>query len=303
MEEHELQLGANREFDFGTMGNVVFGARYIRKDLKRTIEDVGVTVPGVGSVYYMANPGEGITLTLNDPSIPPFPKAVREYNGLELTMERRFSNNWGLFASYTYSKLEGNYSGLASSDENGRTSPNVNRFFDQIVMLYDKDQQLVYGRLGTDRPHQLKAQLMYRFPFEMTVGLNQRVASGIPMSEEFQIQGGYPFFPNGRGNMGRTPVYSNTDLSLAQAIRFGSQAFEVQLTVLNLFDQDTVTRLDNTRFFGSSTVPVNTNAFFNSNWDYDAYLAANPNAVDPKFGLANQWQAPREVRLTVKFQF
>jgi hypothetical protein len=285
------------------MGNVVFGARYIRKDLKRTIEDVGVTVPGVGSVYYMANPGEGITLTLNDPSIPPFPKAVREYNGLELTMERRFSNNWGLFASYTYSKLYGNYSGLASSDENGRTSPNVNRFFDQIVMLYDKNQQLVYGRLGTDRPHQLKAQFMYRFPFELTVGLNQRVASGIPMSEEFQISGGYPFFPNGRGNLGRTPVYTNTDLSLAQALPFGGQAFEVQLTVLNLFDRDAETRVDNTRFFGSATLPVNTNAFFNNPLDYDAHLAANPSKVDPKFGLANQWQAPREVRLTVKFQF
>jgi hypothetical protein len=303
MEEHELQLGANREFNFGGMGNVVFGARYIRKDLKRTIEDVGVTVPGVGSVYYMANPGEGITLTLNDPSIPPFPKAVREYNGLELTMERRFADSWGLFASYTYSKLYGNYSGLASSDENGRTSPNVNRFFDQIVMLYDKNQQLVEGRLGTDRPHQLKAQLMYRFPWNMTMGLNQRVASGIPMSEEFQIQGGYPFFPNGRGNLGRTPVYSNTDLSLLQSVRLGGQAVEFQVTVLNLFDQDTVTRVDNTAFFGSSTLPVGTNAFFNSDWNYDAYLAANPSVVDPKFRLANQWQAPREVRLTVKFQF
>ena len=51
---------------FDRMGNVVLGARYIRKDLKRTIEDVGVTVPGVGTQYYMANPGEGITLTLND---------------------------------------------------------------------------------------------------------------------------------------------------------------------------------------------------------------------------------------------
>ena len=302
MEEHELQFGANREFNFGTMGNVVFGARYIRKDLKRTIEDVGVTTP-VGTQYYMANPGEGITLTLAGEGLPAFPKAKREYNGVELTMERRFSDNWGLFASYTYSKLYGNYSGLASSDENGRTSPNVNRFFDQIVMTFDKNQQLVYGRLGTDRPHQLKAQFMYRFPFEMTVGLNQRVASGIPMSEEFQIQGGYPFFPNGRGNMGRTPVYSNTDLSLAQALRFGGQRFEVQLTVLNLFDQDTVTRLDNTRYAGTSTLPISTNGFFNTSWDYESLLAANPASVDPKFGLANQWQAPRELRFTVKFEF
>jgi hypothetical protein len=302
MEEHELQFGANREFDFGAMGNVVFGARYIRKDLKRTIEDVGVTVTG-GTQYYMANPGEGITLTLNDSSIPPFPKAEREYNGLELTMDRRFSDNWGLFASYTFSKLYGNYSGLASSDENGRTAPNVNRFFDQIVMTFDRNRELVYGRLGTDRPHQLKAQLMYRLPWNTIVGLNQRVASGIPMSEEFQIQGGYPFFPNGRGNLGRTPVFSQSDLSLIQDVRLGGQALQFQVTVLNLFDQDTVTRVDNTRFAGTSTLPLTTSQFFNTSWDYDALLAANPASIDPKFNQPNEWQAPREVRLTVKFTF
>ena len=303
MEEHELQLGANREFNWGTMGNVVLGARYIHKDLKRTIEDVGVTVPGIGTQYYMANPGEGITLTLNDPSIPPFPKAKRTYDGIELTMERRFAGNWGLFASYTYSQLEGNYSGLASSDEDGRTAPNVNRFFDQITMTFDKNQNLVYGRLGTDRPHQLKAQLMYRMPWKTTVGLNQRVASGIPISEEFQTVGGYPFFPNGRGNLGRTPTFSQSDLTLTQDIPFGGQAFQFQVTVLNLFDQDTVTRLDNDRYAGTSTLPVNTNEFFNTNWDYEALLAANPASIDPKYRLANQFQAPREIRLAVKFNF
>jgi hypothetical protein len=91
MEEHEFQIGASREFNWGnTLGGVVLGARYIRKDLKRTVEDVGVTVPGVGTQYYMANPGEGITLSLAGPNLPPFPKAEREYNGLELTAERRF---------------------------------------------------------------------------------------------------------------------------------------------------------------------------------------------------------------------
>jgi hypothetical protein len=303
MEEREFQIGANREFGWGTMGNVVLGARYVRKDLHRTIEDVGVTVPGVGTQYYMANPGEGITLTLNDPSIPPFPKAERQYDGLELTMERRFADNWGLFASYTYSRLYGNYSGLASSDENGRTAPNVNRFFDQVVMTFDRNRELVYGRLGTDRPHQVKAQLMYRFPWDMTMGLNQRVASGIPMSEEFQIQGGYPFFPNGRGNLGRTPTFSQTDLSLFQNVRLGGQALQFQLTVLNLFDQDTETRLDNTRFAGTSTLPITTNQFFNTTWDYEALLAANPASLDPKFGQVNQFQGPREVRFTVKFEF
>ena len=303
MEEHEFQLGANREFNWGTLGNVVFGARYIHKDLKRTIEDVGVTVPGIGTQYYMANPGEGITLTLNDPSIPPFPKAKRTYDGLELTMERRFAGAWGLFASYTYSRLHGNYSGLASSDEDGRTAPNVNRFFDQIVMTFDQNRELVYGRLGTDRPHQLKAQLMYQTPWRMTMGLNQRVSTGIPISEEFQIQGGYPFFPNGRGNLGRTSTFSQSDLSLIQDVPFGGQKLQFQVTVLNLFDQDTVTRLDNTRFAGTSTLPLTTNQFFNTSWDYEALLAANPASIDPKFRQANQYQSPREIRFTVKFEF
>ena len=303
MQEQEFQIGASREFNWGNrLGGVVLGARYIRKDLQRAIEDVGVTTPA-GTVYYMANPGEGITLTLAGPNLPAFPKAQRQYDGVELTMERRFAGNWGLFASYTLSRLYGNYSGLASSDENGRTSPNVNRFFDQVSMAYDRNGQLVYGRLGTDRPHQFKAQLMYRTPWQTTIGLNQRIASGIPQSEEHQISGGYPFFPYGRGNMGRTPVLSTTDLSLFQDVPVFGRAFQLQLTVLNLFDQDTVTRYDNTRYFGSTTLPINTNQFFNTNWNYEGLLAANPSIVDPKFGQPNQYLAPRQIRLTAKFTF
>ncbi len=114
MEEDEYQLGV--EHDLG--GNFVLGARYVRKDLVRTIEDVGILIPGIGEVFYIANPGEGISLTLADPGVPNFPTAQREYQGIELTAQRRFSNNWSLGGSYTYSRLYGNYSGLASSDEN-----------------------------------------------------------------------------------------------------------------------------------------------------------------------------------------
>ena len=143
MEESEFQVGLSREVGLGGLNNVVLGARYIHKDLVRTIEDVGVNVPGVGTTYYIANPGEGITLSLNDPSIPAFPKAEREDDGLELTFDRRFQNNWMLFGSYTLSRLYGNYSGLASSDENGRVSPNVNRFFDHIENTFDRNGDLV----------------------------------------------------------------------------------------------------------------------------------------------------------------
>jgi hypothetical protein len=45
----------------------------------------------VGTQYYMANPGEGISLTLMPPDIPSFPRAKRQYDGVELTMERELS--------------------------------------------------------------------------------------------------------------------------------------------------------------------------------------------------------------------
>jgi hypothetical protein len=259
-----------------------------------------VNVPLVGTTYYIANPGEGITLSLNDPSIPGFPKAEREYDGLELTLDRRFANNWALFASYTLSRLYGNYSGLASSDENGRTSPNVNRFFDAIENQFDRNGNLVFGRLGTDRPHQFKAQAIYQFASNTTLALNQRIASGIPISEEANITGGIPFFPNGRGSLGRTDVLWDTDLSVNQDFRFGGRALRLGVTILNLFDRDAVTRLDNTRT--SASLPVSSALFFGG-WDYEGVVAANPNNIDPKFRQANQFQAPREVRFTVKFTF
>jgi Carboxypeptidase regulatory-like domain/TonB-dependent Receptor Plug Domain len=297
MEENEFQFGLSRELG----PRFVVGARYIYKDLVRTIEDVGVLEPGIGEHFYIANPGEGITLSLMDPSIPGFPKAKREYQGLELTAEKRFSNKWAAFGSYTYSRLYGNYSGLASSDEDGRTSPNVNRFFDSIENSFDRNGNLVYGRLGTDRPHVFKGQALYSFDWRMTVAANQYVGSGIPISEEGLVGSGVPFFAYGRGNLGRTPVLSRTDLSVFQDVRLAKFKMTLGMTILNLFDQDAVTRRFNNRT--ASSLPLDVNEFFAGGWNYEGLLADDPTLLDVKFNQPDQWQDPREIRLSVKFTF
>jgi len=73
----------------------------------------------------------------------------------------------------------------------------------------------------------------------------------------------------------------------------------VGVTILNLFDQDIVTRRYTTRTVGA--FDLSNEEFFAGGLNYDALLKT----VDPdvKFNQANQWQAPREVRLTLKFQF
>jgi hypothetical protein len=296
MQQKEYQIGLSHEFS----GNYVVGARFIYKHLVRTIEDVGIVVPGVGEVYYIANPGEGISLELNDPSLPAFPKAKRDYTGLELTFQKRFLNNWGLFGSYTYSKLYGNYSGLASSDENGRTSPNVNRYFDHLEDTFDRNGDRVEGRLGTDRPHAFKGQFMYQFGWNMTASINQYIGTGIPVTEQAFVGANIPFFPYGRVSEGRTDTLVATDLSVFQNFKFGKMDLQVGLTVLNLFDQDSVTRRYNNRTVGS--VPVSTDQFF-AGFDYEGLVAANPNIQDVKFNQADQFQAPRSLRLSVRLQF
>ena len=95
--------------------------------------------------------------------------------------EKRFANNWYLRASYLWSRLYGNYSGLSQSDENGRTSPNVGRLFDYPVMMFQDGGGAGLGPLATDRPHQFKTQFIYQFGFGTSVGLNQYVASGLPV--------------------------------------------------------------------------------------------------------------------------
>lgn len=297
MEQNEFQIGITRELN----AQVVVGARYIDKRLVRTIEDVGVLEPGIGEHFYIANPGEGITLSLMDPSIPPFPKAKRDYQGLELRIDKRFSNRWAAFGSYTLSRLYGNYSGLASSDEDGRTSPNVNRFFDSIENSFDRNGNLVYGRLGTDRPHVFKGQFLYQFDYNLSLGFNQYIGSGIPISEEGLVGSGVPFFAYGRNNLGRTPVLTRTDVSVQQALKVGNFNLTLGAHILNLFDQDTVTRRYNNRT--ATSLPLTVDEFFAGGWDYERMLAADPTLLDVKFNQADQWQDPREVRVFVKFMF
>ena len=67
------------------------------------------------------------------------PKAKRLYHSVEFPLEKRLSNSWSLRRSYTWSRLNGNYSGLSPSDENGRDQPEHRRDYDYPVMMFTGD--------------------------------------------------------------------------------------------------------------------------------------------------------------------
>lgn len=309
MESTEYTLGYQHELT----NQIALGFRYVNKHLVRTIEDVGVLVThddgSASEEYFIANPGFGVAdriLAPDCPSCPGLPKAKRDYEALELEATKRFGNRWGAHASYVYSQLEGNYGGLASSDENGRNSPNVNRYFDNLFNSFDANGDAVYGKLATDRPHVFKAQVTYSAPWGTGFGLNQYIGSGTPISTEFSYYG-VPFFAYGRGDMGRTPTLTRTDLAVMHEFRIaGRYGFEVGLNVLNLLDSDTAVNINNTYSTRNVALATNgsvrlTDATFFNGFDPKAGLTAA--SLNPLYGQENQFQDPREVRIFAKFRF
>jgi hypothetical protein len=307
METWEAQLGVEHQLTATSQ----LGLRLVHKEIERTIEDVGLIVPGIGWIYAIGNPGEGITTGIGD---VPYGDPVRDYDALELTFDKRFADNWSLRAYYTLSRLWGNYSGLANADEmdvlgdplnpentGARLDPNISLLWDDPGMMYDENGDLVYGRLPTDRTHQLGAQFLYSAPFGLSIGVNQYVGSGAPLSTQGELLGG-PFYPYGRGDLGETPWLTQTDLSLYYTLQLGrGLGLTVGVTVLNLFDEDTPTRMWTRRQVQVLTV---TNEDFLTGFNYEEELAAlGPDALDTGYGLWDTFQLPRTVRLTVKLEF
>jgi hypothetical protein len=299
MRQQELVGGLEHELN----PSVSLGVRYVHKQIDRGIEDVGVLVPGLGEVFYIANPGEGVaTHILDCANCPAMPKVKRDYDAVELKLEKRFANRWSANVNYTYSRLFGNYSGLASSDENGRTAPNVNRFFDSLPMAFGSDGKPVFGVLNTDRPHALKLSGFYQLPTNTSIGMFFQVKSGIPISRVTNMQSSTPVFFAGRLSDGRTPIFSETNLQVTQEIpMFGRTRAQFLVNVLNLFDQDTT--LDVFRNYTRDTVPISDEAFF-AGFDIEQILASRPTLrKDPRFLKASSFQSARSIRLGFKVTF
>jgi outer membrane receptor protein involved in Fe transport len=317
MEQKEYQLG----YEYQLNNTTVLGSRYVYKTLINTIEDIGYLDAEGNEIYTTGNPGKGLVAGDPDGSgpIPAQPEAVRNYKALELSYKRRFADNWSLMATYTYSKLEGNYSGLASSDEFGRTDPNVARYFDGLAYGFDSKGHRVIGPLNTDRPHAVELFGIYRFNFGTTVGVNTSWRNGTPMSTDAAYNG-VNYFPNGRNDQGRTPNLTQTDLRVSHPFKIGDFELEFNVNVNNLFDEDTVTRYQNATY-RTDVCTVNkpacdtTNSWYFGDlvpYDYntmmknyrDTQLAAGK--TDPQNPFAGKeitWQGPRTIRLGVKFSF
>jgi len=321
------------EHQVGATSSITF--RYVHKQLDRGIEDTGSIDPATNNEpYIIGNPGEGPTQTFNivncnaAPGVPTcdvyagssgqytLPKPKRDYDAGEFTYTKRFSHNWSVYGSYTLSRLHGNYPGLSESDEAGatgvgRVDPNIGRLFDYPIEQFNGQGQPLYGNLPTDRTHQVKGQFVYMFPIGTTIGLSQYAASGIPISRSIGVipGHGYLLYFDGRGSDGRTPMLSQTDLYVQHEFKLGGTGnrFQVNATVLNLWDQRTVLDYSNGVRRTGTTPSFSETAFYAGQINVQSIIDQLANgggmAVDPRFMMPRDWQNPRVIRFGAKFTF
>jgi outer membrane receptor protein involved in Fe transport len=305
MQMQEFVVGAEREI----ASNLSVSARYVHKWLVRAIDDTGSLDAQGNEIYITANPGEGLTeiahIFSDGSGTVAMPKPKRDYDGVELALNKRLSNNWSARVSYLWSRLYGNYSGLAQTDENGRNSPNVGRLYDYPVMMFQQDGQPSYGVLATDRTHQFKAQFLYDFNFGLSAGLNWYGASGLPRSREgaFIPGSNYPVMYLGRNSDGRLPFYNQADLYAQYRLRLGQRsALTFSANILNLFDQEAATNYFPTNFYGGA-VNGSEDAFYRGQLDFQSLAQQQNVPTDARFLMDSGYQGVRQIRLGVKFSF
>ncbi len=325
-QQTEFTVGAERQLS----RDLVFRARYTYKNVDEAVEDAGIVNAAGSEAYIIGNPGSGLHLqTLQTLGYAKSTRPQRRYDGLEFVVEKRLSKNYYFNANYTFSRLYGNYSGLASSDEphlvNGRLSPGVSRAFDLPFIGFTAKGEKDNGRLQTDRPHVFNIFGSYILDWKgiktnsTEFSAFQTITSGTPQTTT--IYGASTVTPQiflGRGDLGRSPAFTQTDFNITHRYRFGqddkfTMAFD--LNFLNMWDQETVTGIYTT--MNPSSAPVNaaalgglSQAAYANGYTNGSLLPAilarinsQADRSDVRYKQPFLYQSPRVVRFGVRFLF
>jgi outer membrane receptor protein involved in Fe transport len=295
----EFVIGAEYELALGRLG-----VAYTRRYLNDVIEDMS---RDDGSTFFIGNPGKGYSTD--------FPLARRDYDAVNVYYQKSFADLWLAQVSYTWSSLQGNYSGLFRADT-GQLSPNLTRDFDLLSLTINRD-----GPLPGDRTHSLKTFVAREIPLggrtSLNVGAGYRGRSGAPLNYlgAHPRRSGSETFILPRGSAGRLPWVHNIDAQLNYNQPLGaSQTLSFSLEVFNIFNFQEVTAVDQTFTF-TRVFPIEDGG---SPADLEAcrtgqgqcrVLATTNGApiaasdINPNFNRPTAYQAPLSVRLGARLSF
>lgn len=296
MATDELVAGA----EYQVINNGRLGVTYTQRSLLQTIEDMSVDN---ASSYFIGNPGYGVA--------SPFPRATRDYQAGTLFFDKTFSDGWMAQASYTLSRLYGNYGGLFV-EATGQLDPNSNATFDLVSLLANQT-----GFLPADRTHQLKLFGAKAFQLDarqaISLGLSYNGSSGTPINylAAHPIYGPDEAYVLPRGVGGRTPWVHRFDSRVSYDVKLTeTNTLSLGVDVFNLFNFQQTTSVDET--YTSATIlplPNGTVAQLDkqvkegSITDQDQGAPFTADGINPNFKNASSYQTPRNVRFGLRVTF
>lgn len=310
----DMKPYSKMEYTFGIQRKLVedfsLTIRYLHNHIIWAIEDIGVQMPE-GETYFNGNPGsdwinqkyaEAAAAGLMPAGVK-CPKAKRKYDSVMIGFDKRFSNNWMAGFHYTWSRLWGNFSGLASAEEHGRKDPNVERYFDAWFLHYTSNYpEESTGLLPVDRPHQFKLYGAYSFDFGLTIGFNAFAMSGTPVTTEFELNNQDGYYPEGRFDTGmRTPFLWHGDVYAEYNIRISDKhTVQFNININNVTNNRIAQRIYN--LVNLSTVYLEDDEIL-AGFNYKDVMAWKGTTPDPRYLKEYSFQSPISVRLGVKFIF
>jgi hypothetical protein len=307
-------------YEWEAIPDASVGIRYIHRNIGRVLEDIS-PFPAVAcdfgfdaacvTDYVITNPNaetpvepvpglEGVTF--EDPK--------HDYDAVELTFDKRFSNNWSLMASYRLSRLSGNFEGFFRED-NGQSDPGITSLYDfptndptytaiggPLGYLGDIRYlgSLGEGRLPLDRPHAFKMFGSYLFGNGLSVGAGLVMNSGKPLTAlaslpPYNNDSEIPLTPRGEGFetidgfKTRTPFEYQLDLRASYALNFGGRQLTLMADAFNVFN-------------------------LRRTLDYNAAVETQFESENPDFGTptsqnvtGQQFQTPFSLRIGARFAF
>jgi hypothetical protein len=203
----------------------------------RTLPVLALTNGTAARRYLLTNP-DGYSVT---------------YNGLVVALDKRKSNGWQAFGSYTFSRTYGLLVSSGLSADAGQLStvaPN-NTFGRDPNNLTNAE-----GRLQNDRPHIFRVMGSVDVPHTgVVVAANFQQFSGKPWAASTNVttlpQGSQRILLEPRGTR-RLPSQSLLDLRVSRAVGFGPNRVELLLDVLNLLNDAAEEAIATDNLFGAT---------------------------------------------------
>jgi hypothetical protein len=215
-------------------------------------------------------------------------EAERTYKAFTVELQRRMANRWAVNASYTWSRLEGNF----DLDYSPTSSVFNTSSFIQDGPGTNVQEPGRFGPLRQDRPHLFKLFVNVEPVAAVTLGGYLRVQSGTPWNARGQdSQGAAALFYLEPAGSHRNPTWTNLDLLAAYRFNIGRGASTtLEARLLNVFDSQTQLSTDSVQYLDSRTVAA------------PPYILPGTQ-LNRFFGTGNAFAPPRRLLLSALVSF